>query len=137
MSTALVPPRARAVAAPLGVAVVAAATWLAVGMAQPGDDGRVLCPWRAVTGLDCPFCGATRAMATLALGDLGAALDHNAFLVLVVLPLAALGWIAWLAARLRGTRLDLSSRWVYGLLLLTGAWWALRVLVPWLGSGSS
>jgi len=36
---------------------------------HPGDDP-VLCPFRAVTGLPCPFCGLTRSMFALGQGDL-------------------------------------------------------------------
>ena len=51
------------------------------------------CPLRAVTGLDCPFCGATRATFRLLRGDVVGALDLNALWVLalpVVIVLLAL-----------------------------------------------
>ena len=50
------------------------------------------CPLLALTGLDCPFCGGTRASMQLVQGDIGAALDYNALWVLAA-PL-----VVWLVA---------------------------------------
>lgn len=123
--------------APWGALAVAGAAWAAVAVARPGDGGPVWCPWRAVTGLDCPFCGATRAMASLGHGDVVAALDHNALLVLVVLPMAALGWALWVARARAGQPLpQISNRALTLGLLVVGMWWVLRLAVPWLGSGA-
>jgi Protein of unknown function (DUF2752) len=43
-----------------------------------------LCPVRALTGLACPGCGSLRALHDLAHGDVWAALDHHALLVVVL-----------------------------------------------------
>ena len=53
--------------------------------------GPRLCPFKAMTGLDCPLCGATRAAHQLFRGNVIAALDFNAVFV-VAAPL--LIWIA-------------------------------------------
>jgi hypothetical protein len=45
---------------------------------------------RAVTGLDCPFCGANRATFRLLRGDIVGALDLNALFVLALPVLAFL-----------------------------------------------
>ena len=51
------------------------------------------CPMRALTGLDCPLCGATRATHALVRGDLLTALDFNAlYVVTLPLVLLAIGW---------------------------------------------
>jgi len=52
------------------------------------------CPLFALTGIQCPLCGATRAAGALAHGDLAAAWSHNALLV-VGLGLAAVCAAAW------------------------------------------
>jgi hypothetical protein len=52
------------------------------------------CPLFALTGLDCPACGGTRAVHALLHGDVGQAFDHNV-LALVLLPLAAYALVAW------------------------------------------
>lgn len=53
------------------------------------------CPLRALTGLDCPLCGATRATRALVHGDIWTAMDHNALYVLS-LPLMGLVVLLWL-----------------------------------------
>lgn len=35
------------------------------------------CPFRRITGIECPFCGMTRAHAALFCGDIKAAFGHN------------------------------------------------------------
>lgn len=105
---------------------------------DPTDDGRTWCPFKALTGLDCPFCGATRAAAALAHGDLLAALDHNAFFVAVVLPVAVFAWVRWARAAWRGAPAPVvSNRATLGWIAVTGAWWVLRLMVVWLSSGLS
>lgn len=47
------------------------------------------CAFHAVSGLECPGCGGQRALHQLLHGNLGAALQNNALLVLM-LPLG--GW---------------------------------------------
>lgn len=62
----------------------------------------VPCPLHTLTGLDCPFCGATRMAAALLEGDLNAAWHFNAA-VLVLGPLigVAIGYevLAWALSR--------------------------------------
>ncbi len=65
-----------------GASWIGAAGWLARNRAT-ASTLPVGCPFRAVTGLDCPGCGSTRSLGALTQLDLGAALDHN-----VVVPFA-------------------------------------------------
>lgn len=52
----------------------------------------VLCPLRAVTGIPCPSCGLTRALAQLERGHLAQALKFHPFSpLLLVLALALFG----------------------------------------------
>ncbi|GIU83839.1 MAG: hypothetical protein KatS3mg008_0614 [Acidimicrobiales bacterium] len=57
----------------------------------PGAYG--LCPFKALTGMDCPGCGSLRALRHLAAGDFVGALDHNALIppLVIVGGLWALG----------------------------------------------
>ena len=52
---------------------------------------RSLCPFQAITGLECPGCGMTRAMISLGQLKLGAAMGYNLFsiplLILMILYL--------------------------------------------------
>lgn len=52
------------------------------------------CPWLALTGLDCPFCGGSRMIGALLQGELARAADLNFFALVVVLPLAGAVLIA-------------------------------------------
>jgi hypothetical protein len=48
-----------------------------------------ICPFKALTGLDCPFCGGMRAVASLLHGNIAAAADYN-LLVAIGVPAAVL-----------------------------------------------
>ena len=90
----MIPTRARAPLA-VGAAVLAATAFVA--LVDPNEPGHYpLCPTKYLTGLDCPGCGGLRAVHALAHGDVAGALDHNAFVVLVLLPVCVVLWLAWL-----------------------------------------
>ena len=130
--------RSRNTLGPVAALVGVGAAWLAVATLPLGDTGFTPCPWRTLTGLDCPFCGATRAAASLAHGDVIAALDHNALFVLVILPLSVLAWGVWAARSWRGQPAPvIANRTVMILMGITLGWWVLRLAVPWLGSTAS
>jgi len=58
------------------------------------------CQFHALTGLLCPGCGATRALADLVRGNLADALHSNALIVILLPILAAYGLAAyWRAVR--------------------------------------
>jgi hypothetical protein len=69
------------------------------------------CPLRAVTGLDCPLCGATRATHALMQGRISTAIDFNALYVLALPAVVAvvLWWVA--TGRLPAVLSTASARW--------------------------
>jgi hypothetical protein len=69
------------------------------------------CPLRALTGLDCPFCGGLRAVNDLSHLRLSDAVHSNALLV-AVLPLLVAGWAwwAWRSSHGRPVRAPAGSR---------------------------
>ena len=74
-----------------------------IGIADPHRPGFLFpgCPFKELTGWDCPACGGLRMTHDLLHGDVAAAVADNVFL-LVGLPLLAL----WFAVRWRlGRRL--------------------------------
>lgn len=76
------------ITAAIGVGGIAIATLLPAGGIE---DGPVLCPFRALTGLPCPGCGLTRSWVYLMHGDVAPALASNWFgpvLILAVIALA-------------------------------------------------
>ena len=95
---------------------MAAAGCVALGVVSLVDPSeRTLtppCPLRAVTGLDCPLCGATRATHALVHGQLATALDFNALYV-VLLPVVLTMGLLWLVrGRLPGLVRRASTAWV-------------------------
>lgn len=78
---------------------VLAATALAgsltyVGLVDPRNPGSLYppCPFKLLTGWDCPGCGGIRMTHDLLHGQLGAAFADNAFL-LAGLPALAFWWL--------------------------------------------
>ena len=57
------------------------------------------CPFHVLTGLLCPGCGGTRALAELAAGHVSAAFLHNSFVTVSTPVLAAR--ILWAHCRLQ------------------------------------
>jgi hypothetical protein len=72
-----------------------------------------VCEFHAVTGLNCPGCGGTRAVHQLLHGHVLQALRDNALVVLSLVLLAARG--VWFAARVRPGMLFLPPKalWVF------------------------
>lgn len=96
--------RVRRLRAPIVVGASALLASAYVGLVDPNAPGHYpLCPTKAFTGLDCPGCGGLRAVHSLVHGDITGALDHNAFVVLVVLPGAVLLWARWLWRTWKGS----------------------------------
>jgi hypothetical protein len=87
-----------------GLALLAAgALPFAVAPVVHGLDGLdAPCPFLAVTGLPCPLCGGTRAVALAAQGD-AAFLKYGAVWVVVLVALTLAGVVA-LAGRLPALR---------------------------------
>jgi uncharacterized protein DUF2752 len=67
-------------------------------LVNPNTTHVPLCPLHAMTGLNCPLCGSTRAGYALLHAQLGTALHDNALFVLG-LPLVALFWLSWAGYR--------------------------------------
>ena len=82
----------------IGTGAVLAGSLLYIGLADPHRPGFLFpgCPFKALTGLDCPACGGLRMTHDLLNGDLAAAVVDNVFL-LVALPALAV----WLVVRWR------------------------------------
>lgn len=99
---------------------IAAAAWgaailggLAIGAFGPDAwraaiaEGGPGCPFRAITGAPCPFCGMTRATLALGGGDLGGALALHPLAPVVLAGMLALMAIVALGrtdALMRGRR---------------------------------
>jgi hypothetical protein len=92
----------------------------AAGAIVPADgDTGLVCPFRELTGVPCPLCGATRAFALAARGDTGFT-SYNAVWVVV----AALLVVAGALILLRRRPVALPPRFTIALVaLLAAAGW--------------
>ncbi|MFC5751006.1 DUF2752 domain-containing protein [Actinomadura rugatobispora] len=125
--------RIRGLAAPGGVLALAAAVVATVALVDPNERGNYpTCPFLALTGYQCPGCGALRTLHALAHGHVGEALALNVFVV-SMLPVLAFFWARWTVARARGrparTRAG-DPRLIWGLFAAVMGFWLMRNL-PW------
>jgi len=94
---------------------------------DPNSAGNYgFCPLRAMTGLDCPFCGGLRGTYALMHGDVATALDHNLLLPLflgVAMALAIRAWARAGGSSGGGERTNAPTRSVAG--APVALWWAL------------
>jgi hypothetical protein len=81
----------------VGLLAFGCAPFVAGAIVPADGDTGLFCPFRELTGLPCPLCGATRAFALAARGD-ARFLDYNAVWVV----LAALLVVAGLVVLARG-----------------------------------
>lgn len=86
---------------PVALAAAAAAGTALLAVGNPDTTHVPLCPLKAITGLDCPFCGSLRAVHSLARLRVGEALDHNVIVTLAV-PFVVVGWLLWLRGTIAG-----------------------------------
>lgn len=96
-----------------------------IGLADPHDPASIYppCPFKWLTGWNCPFCGGLRMTHDLLHGDLWAAVHDNVFLLAAVPTLAAF----LLVRRARGRRSLLAAA-VPAVVVATLVWTVLRNL---------
>ena len=90
-------PEAPAASVPTALYAAAVGAVLAAVVARAMIDGRIWhpgCGFRSVTGLPCPACGGTHALAALGSGDVPAALASPPLVALVAFTLVALAVVA-------------------------------------------
>jgi hypothetical protein len=85
------------------------------------------CPFKEVTGLDCPGCGLTRGVRELVTGHPLAALDHNVLLVALV-PFVTWAWLAWAGLITRRPPPSVGGRRAWALLAFLVAFAVVRNL---------
>jgi hypothetical protein len=127
----------------LAGAAAAGCAYVAIADPNKGSSWYPQCPFKALTGLDCPGCGVTRALHALLTGHPVRALDHNALVsVAVVLGLV---WFGVSKVRQRTGRPPLTLKhptaWAVAAGVVVVAFWVVRNLswgpFHWLGSGAS
>lgn len=116
--------------APATVALVAAGWCTTAAVLNPAAVGSALpsCPFKALTGWDCPGCGSTRMLHALVHGRPDDAAGYNV-VALAALPLLIYAWFAWLLRATVGLRLPdwQTARWVAPAVLgVVVVWWVVR-----------
>ncbi|KUH94214.1 hypothetical protein AU189_04385 [Mycolicibacterium acapulense] len=96
-----------------------------IGIADPHRPGFIFpaCPFKTLTGLDCPACGGLRMTHDLLHGDLAAAVMDNLYL-LVGLPLL----LAWLLVRWRQSKPLMNTPMIVVLVVSALSWTVVRNL---------
>jgi hypothetical protein len=100
------------------------------------------CPFKAMTGWDCPGCGITRSLRAVVTGHPLRALDHNVLVVLAVV--VGVVWYGANQVRVRQGRPPLTLRhkrwWTGALVVVVAVFWVTRNIswgpFAWLGSGA-
>ena len=117
-------PGVRSRSARMMAMVVAGFACVLLYVRDPADGGLYpACPFRMITGHDCPICGTGRALHQVAHGHVATAFGLNP-LAMITLLLGAL-WLAVPAARIRPSRVT-----VAGTTIVVVAFWIARNL-PW------
>lgn len=106
-----------------GAATLAALAYIGFGDPHSSDFVFPACPFKVLTGWDCPACGGLRMTHDVLHGDLAAAFVDNAFL-LIGLPLL-LTWVV--VARKRG-RTPLDSTTLTVIIVAAVTWTVVRNL---------
>lgn len=114
----------------IAAAIAAAILIVVYGAIDPAGHFFPRCPFRMLTGFDCPGCGSQRAIHCLLNGDIAGAWSYNAMLVVAIPVLAVL--FAASAMRDRCPRFYKtvnSPAVIYTIFAAIILWWLLRNLL--------
>ncbi|MFV9636155.1 DUF2752 domain-containing protein [Mycobacterium neumannii] len=109
----------------LGAGAVLTGALAYIGIADPHRPGFIFpaCPFKTLTGLDCPACGGLRMTHDLLHGDLAAAAVDNLYL-LVGLPLL----LTWLLVRWRQSKPLMNTPMIAVIVVSALTWTVVRNL---------
>ena len=85
-----------------------ALTWVGARRTEGYTTGPILCPFRLITGHQCPFCGTTRSFGALVQGDISGSIAYNPSGIL--LSIVILFWMIS-PAKLRAVRVRIAQAW--------------------------
>lgn len=111
-----------------GVGAAMAVLSLAARSVDGFESGPIVCPFRLVTGLPCPFCGSTRAVGAVLQGDLVGSLALNPIgpltMVLVVVALVAPRWTRtrWQQLKASWSGMPRRGQWLWGTAAIAALW---------------
>ena len=107
----------------LGAGGILAGALTYIGLADPHRPGFLFpgCPFKMLTGWDCPACGGLRMTHDLLHADLGAAVTDNVFLLIGIPALTV-----WLVLRWRSGRRPMPVAATATVIIAMVAWTVLR-----------
>lgn len=110
----------------VGALIALAAAIIVLGLFDPSTTPFPRCPFKMLTGFDCPGCGSQRAIHALIHGHLLQALRLNAFLICVALPyLLLIGLCNLTGSRHRSLGRALYHQWTILSFLFAALLWTL------------
>jgi hypothetical protein len=114
----------RRLKAPLAVLALGGAGAVLLLFVDPNKPGNLLpkCPFKWLTGLDCPGCGATRMVHALLHGDVVSAFHYNAVLLTLGVPLAVWLFGRWTRDKWAGERRSVPKSVGVAVLVVTAVW---------------
>ena len=90
------------------VLFVTALTWVGARRTEGYTSGPILCPFRLITGHQCPFCGTTRSFGALVQGDISGSIAYNPSGIL--LSIVILFWMIS-PVKFRAVRVRIAQAW--------------------------
>lgn len=118
-------------ALPVGAAMAGGAVLGTLFLIDPAERTVFFpCPFRLVTGLDCPLCGGLRMAHDVLHGNLIQAADHNGVALLLV-PVLVVAWLRWRVLRRRGTSVrSAAPRWLSPAMAVVLVSWTVLRNIP-------
>jgi hypothetical protein len=91
---------------------------------DPNQPGNLLpkCPFKWLTGLNCPGCGATRMVHALLHGDVVGAFHYNAVLLTLGVPLAVWLFSRWMRDKWTGEQRSVPKSVGVAVLVVAAVW---------------
>ena len=110
------------------VLFVTALTWVGARRTEGYTSGPILCPFRLITGHQCPFCGTTRSFGALVQGDISGSIAYNpsGILLSIVILFWMISPVKFRAVRTRIAefwwRISELARWMLLALMIALVW---------------
>ena len=110
------------------VFIATAITWVGARRTEGYTTGPILCPFRLITGHQCPFCGTTRSFGALVQGDIPGSIAYNpgGVLLSVVILFWMISPVKFRAVRARIAqfwwRISEPTRWILLAVMIALVW---------------
>ena len=116
---------------PVSVLALGGAGAVLLLFVNPNNPDNLLpkCPFKWLTGYNCPGCGATRMVHALLHGDVVVAFHYNAVLLALGVPLAVWLFSRWTRDKWTGERRSVPKSIGFAVLVIAAVWGVGRNIV--------